>query len=76
MEQNSRKYNIDIASAMILAGGEIVDVLANSGLGQYCQFYPMVQILLHINLARNLCIDPKGQPSSTPSTPMFPPGDL
>ena len=42
LEKNNRKYNIDLASSMILAGGEIVDVLANSGLGQYCQFYPMV----------------------------------
>ena len=40
---------------MILSGGEIVDVLASSGLGQYAQFYPMVFffILFNINHAQH-----------------------
>lgn len=40
LEKNNRRYNIDLTSAMLLSNGDIVDVLAKSGLGQYCQFYP------------------------------------
>ena len=40
LEKNNRRYNIDLTSAMLLSNGGIVDVLAKSGLGQYCQFYP------------------------------------
>ena len=46
LQKNNRRYNVDLASAMILSGGEIVDVLASSGLGQYAQFYPMVFFLI------------------------------
>ena len=41
LKQN-RRYNFDINSSMILSQGEVVSVLAESGLGQYTQFYPMV----------------------------------
>lgn len=40
--KQNRRYNFDINSSMILSQGEVVSVLAESGLGQYTQFYPMV----------------------------------
>lgn len=44
LEKNNRRYNIDLTSAMLLSNGAVVDVLAKSGLGQYCQFYPFNSI--------------------------------
>ena len=42
LKSQNRRYNLDINSSMLLAGGEVVSVLAESGLGEYMQFYPMV----------------------------------
>ena len=41
-QQQNRRYNLDLNSAMLLSQGDVVSVLAESGLGQYAQFYPMV----------------------------------
>ena len=42
LKSQNRRYNLDSNSSMLLAGGEVVSVLAESGLGEYMQFYPMV----------------------------------
>lgn len=44
LSKNNRRYNLDINSSMLLAHGDVVAVLAESGLGEYTQFYPMVII--------------------------------
>ena len=42
LQKNNRRYNLDLTSALLLSRGEVVNVLAESGLGQYAQFYPLV----------------------------------
>jgi len=38
MLKNSRRYNIDLSPALLLANGFMVETLVQSGVHQYCEF--------------------------------------